>query len=148
MMEHLQRSHVKPQRLMAYSGNLIHVYPELHQMPPTRFVYLDALARCFPGRRDEMLRAVQAAGVDYVLADLQEDGWEDAPQDGVLLPGAIAANSATLPFPWNQTPVFRSGSYVLLRCDQPPGGLSSEYQPLSQLQATKLTYGSNSLQPQ
>ncbi len=148
MMEHLQHSRLRPQRLMAYSGNLIHVYPGLHQMPPTRFVYLDALARCFPARRQEMLKAVQIAGVDYVLADLQEDGWEETPSDGRLLPDEISASAPTLPFPWNQTPVFRSGSYVLLRCDQPTGELSSEYQPLSRLRATLLTHRGDEPHPQ
>ncbi len=148
MMEHVQYSGLKPQRLMAYSGNLIHVYPGLHQMPPTRFVYLDALARCFPARRQEMLKAVETAGVDYVLADLQEDGWEETPSDERLLPDEISASAATLPFPWNQTPVFRSGSYVLLRCDQPPGELSCEYQPLSRLRATQLTHRADKPTPQ
>lgn len=148
MMEQLQHSRLRPQRLMAYSGNLIHVYPGLHQMPPTRFVYLDALARCFPARRQEMLKAVQTAGVDYVLADLQEDGWEETPSDGRLLPDEISASAPTLPFPWNQTPVYRSGSYVLLRCDQPTGELSSEYQPLSRLRATQLTHRGDELHSQ
>ncbi|MBL8812104.1 MAG: hypothetical protein JNM43_18205 [Planctomycetaceae bacterium] len=148
MMEHLETSGVKPQRLMAYSGNLIHVYPGLHQMPPTRFVYLDALARCFPAKRQEMLKAVELADVDYVLADLQEDGWEETPAEGCLLPAEISASSAALPFPWNQTPVFRSGSYVLLRCDQQTGELSSEYQPLSRLRATQLTHRGSEPPPQ
>lgn len=135
MIEHIETTGAKSQSLMAYSGNLIHVYPGLHQLPPTRFVYLDALARCFPARRKEMMDAVRMSGVEYVLADLQEDGWDELPADGQLLPHAISGNSASLPFPWNQTPVYRSGGYVLFRCNQPFGELSSDYQPLSQILA-------------
>ena len=68
---------IPDRELLAYNGNLIHLYPQIKFDPPTRFVYLDVLARCFPRRRQEMLQELERCNVQFVAANLREDGWED-----------------------------------------------------------------------
>ncbi len=131
MLEHVKAKQIPDRSLMAYNGNLIHVYPELTLRPPTRFVYRDVLARLFPDRRDLMAEELAASGARWVVSDLIEDGWEGELDYGGLLPEEISSNKAELFFPYNQTPVFRSGGYVLFRIDQPIGRLTDEYLPLS-----------------
>ncbi|MBC7965754.1 MAG: hypothetical protein H7Z17_07485, partial [Fuerstia sp.] len=81
--------------------------------------------------RDQMITAVEDSTVRYVVSDLREDGWEGDIPDGVLLPPSVAERQAELCFPYNQTPLFRSGGYVLFRIDQPVARLSSNYLPLA-----------------
>lgn len=130
MLDHIAAMNPADRSVLAHSCYLIHVYPELQLTPPTRFVYLDVLARLFPDRREEMVAAVAACGAEWVIADLAECGWEEPVPDGELLPSTMTESEQRL-FPWNQTPVFRSGGYVLLRLDQPVGELSHESMPLS-----------------
>jgi hypothetical protein len=47
LIDHLREMSIPDRELLAYNGNLIHLYPRLKFDPPTRFVYLDVLARCF-----------------------------------------------------------------------------------------------------
>ena len=117
--------------VLPYNGNLIHLYPELRMSPATRFVYLDVLARSFPSRRDEMIAAIEKSGVRFVVSDLKEDGWEAQLETATLLPKALQRRRSDLCFPYNQTPVFRSGGYVLFRIDSPIERLSDKYVPLS-----------------
>lgn len=133
MIEHLREAGIADKALIAYNGNLIHLYPELGIPPVTRFVYLDVLARSFPGRRSEMIAALERSAVRFVVSDLREDGWEgDLPTNG-LLPASLADRQSSLCFPYNQTPVFRSGGYVLFQIDHPVERLSEKYVPLSLL---------------
>ncbi len=131
MLDHIQAQRIPDRSLMAYNGNLIHLYPELTLRPPTRFVYLDVLARLFPDRRDQMAEEFAASDVKWAVSDLIEDGWEGELDDRALLPEEISRNRAEMFFPYNQTPVFRSGGYVLFRIDQPIGRLTDAYLPLS-----------------
>ena len=141
LIDHLRRLNVSDRELLAYNGNLIHLYPQLKFDPPTRFVYLDVLARCFPRRRVEMLQEVERRHVRYVVANLREDGWEDEVPSSHLLPAALEASRAELFFPYNQRPIFRSGSYVLFQVDSPPGSLTSEYFPLSKFRTNMIATG-------
>jgi len=131
MLDYARQIGIADKTLMAYNGNLIHLYPELGFQPATRFVYLDVLARSFPDQRDLMISAIKHSAVRYVMSDLREDGWEDDIPDGLLLPPSVAEHQAGLFFPYNQTPLFRSGGYVLFRIDQPVARLSSDYLPLA-----------------
>ena len=131
MLDYARQIGIADKSLMAYNGNLIHLYPELGFQPATRFVYLDVLARNFPNRRELMISALENSPVRYVVGDLREDGWEGDIPDAVLLPPAVAEHHAELCFPYNQTPLFRSGGYVLFRMDQPVTRLSSNYLPLA-----------------
>ena len=141
LVGHLRESTISDRELLAYNGNLIHLYPQLKFAPPMRFVYLDVLARCFPRRRAEMLREVELSNVRYVVANLREDGWEDEVPSGQLLPAALEVGRAQLFFPYNQRPIYRSGSYVLFEVDSPPGSLTSEYFPLSRFRAATIATG-------
>ena len=131
MLDHIQAQRIPDRSLIAYNGNLIHLYPELTLRPPTRFVYLDVLARLFPDRRDQMAEELAASDAKWAVSDLIEDGWEGELDDGELLPEEISRNKAGMFFPYNQTPVFRSGGYVLFRINQPIGRLTDAYLPLS-----------------
>lgn len=143
LIDHLREMSIPDRELLAYNGNLIHLYPQMKFDPPTRFVYVDVLARCFPRRHTEMLQEIERDNVRYVVANLREDGWEDDVPLNMLLPASLEASRTELFFPYNQRPVFRSGSYVLFEVDSPPGSLTSEYFPLSQfhskIMATRAT---------
>ena len=141
LIDHLREKGIPDRELLAYNGNLIHLYPRLRFDPPTRFVYLDVLARCFPRRRTEMLQEVELCNVRYVVANLTEDGWEDDVPSGQLLPAALEAARTELFFPYNQRPVYRSGSYVLFEVDSPPRSLASRYFPLSPFRTQVMTTG-------
>ena len=104
-------------------------------------MYPDVLARCFPRRRQEMLQEIERRHVRYVVANLREDGWEDDVPLNKLLPAALEAGKTELFFPYNQRPVFRSGSFVLFEVDSPPGSLTSEYFPLAQFHSKILATG-------
>jgi hypothetical protein len=132
MLDHARQLGIADESFMAYNGNLIHLYPVLGFQPATRFVYLDVVARSFPDHRDQMISAIENSPVRYVVSDLREDGWEGDIPDGVLLPPSVAERQADLCFPYNQTPLFRSGGYVLFRIDQPVARLSSDYLPLAE----------------
>ena len=141
LIDHLRRLDISDRELLAYNGNLIHLYPRLKFDPPTRFVYVDVLARCFPRRRPEMLQEIERDNVRYVVANLTEDGWDEDLPPGKLLPAALEASRRELFFPYNQQPIFRSGSYVLFEVDSPPGSLTSEYFPLSQFHTKIIATG-------
>ena len=141
IVDHLREMNLSERDLLAYNGNLIHLYPQLKFDPPTRFVYLDVLARCFPRRRVEMLQEVERRNVQYVVANLREDGWDDEVPSSHLLPAAVEANRTELFFPYNQRPIFRSGSYVLFQVDSPPGSLTSEYFPLAKFRTNMIATG-------
>jgi hypothetical protein len=129
LLDRIRELAIPDRSVMAYSGNLVHLYPELRLHPPTRFVYLDTLARCFPGRRPEMLAELEQSGIRYVVCHLIEDGWEGDLSGPAVLP--LPQPSAKMFFPYNQTPIFRSGSYVLFEVNRPIGWLTSEHCPLS-----------------
>ena len=131
MINHIHETGITDGTLIAYNGNLIHLYPELGFQPGTRFVYLDVLARCFPDRRTEMIEAVEKSGARYVVSDLREDGWNGELPDAVLLPEFVSESQTMNWFPYNQTPLFRSGGYVLFRIERPVECLSGEYLPLA-----------------
>ncbi|MEJ7595304.1 MAG: hypothetical protein WKF77_27610 [Planctomycetaceae bacterium] len=131
LLDHARQIGIADESLMAYNGNLIHLYPELGFQPSTRYVYLDVLARSFPDHRDLMISAIENSVVRYVVSDLREDGWEGYIPDGLLLPPSVTEHQAEFCFPYNQTPIFRSGGYVLFRIDQPVARLSSAYLPLA-----------------
>jgi hypothetical protein len=114
MLDHVRETGIANQSLMGYNGNLIHLYPELGFQPATRFVYLDVLARSFPGHRDEMIGAVEESRVLYVVSDLREDGWEEDIPDGSWLPTSLIERQSSLCFPYNQTGIFRSGGLCLV----------------------------------
>jgi hypothetical protein len=141
LTDHLRELNVSDRQLLAYNGNLIHLYPQMKFDPPTRFVYLDVLARCFPRRHTEMLQEVERRNVRYVVANLREDGWDDEVPSNKLLPVVLEASKAKLFFPYNQRPVFRSGSYVLFEVDAPPGSLTSQYFPLSEFRTKIIATG-------
>ena len=141
LIDHLRERNISDRELLAYNGNLIHLYPQLKFVPPTRFVYPDVLARCFPRRRVEMLQEIERRHVRYVVANLREDGWEDDVPPNKLLPAALEAGKTKLFFPYNQRPVFRSGSYVLFEVDSSPGSLTSEYFPLAQFHSKIIATG-------
>lgn len=130
VIDHLQSEGIADNSVMAYNGNLIHLYRELGIQPATRFVYLDVLARSFSTRRIEMIEAVERSPVRFVVSDLREDGWDGSMPTDELLPRGIADHQALLCFPYNQTPVFRSGGYVVFRVDRPIGCLFDQYLPL------------------
>lgn len=117
--------------ILAYSGNTIHVYPAMGCQPPTRFVYVDALARCFPDRRGDIVRDLERSSVRYIVADLMEDGWHLPIESSRILPESLMSLNF---FPYNQTPIFRSGSYVIFERTQPVASLTADYVPLSILQ--------------
>ena len=131
LLDYVRDKKIADKKLMAYNGNLIHLYPELGFHPATRFVYLDVLARSFPDHRDEMIAAVEESNVLYVVSDLREDGFEGDIPDGTLLPPSLGEQQSFLCFPYNQTPIFCSGGYVLFRIDRPVAPLSREYLPLA-----------------
>jgi len=139
LIDKLRELHVTDMSLLAYNGNLIHLYPALDLHPATRYVYLDVLARCFPRRRSEMLAELERCNIEFVVSDLQEDGWEQDAVDESLLPVEISERSASLFFPYNQTPIFRSGGYVLFRISRPPGSLTSDYSPLERTVSLDIT---------
>lgn len=141
VIDRLRQSRVPDRTVLAYNGNLIHLYPVLGFHPPTRFAYVDVLARCFPRRRPEMLAELDAGSIQFVVSDLKEDGWEEPLADHELLPRQITQHSREMFFPYNQRPIFRSGSYVLFEVDKPCGSLSSEYCPLSNLPSFRMTDG-------
>jgi len=139
LIDKLRELHVTDKSLLAYNGNLIHLYPALDLHPATRYVYLDVLARCFPRRRSEMLAELERCNIEFVVSDLQEDGWEQDAVDESLLPVEISERSALLFFPYNQTPIFRSGGYVLFRISRPPRSLTSDYSPLERTVSLDIT---------
>ncbi len=141
LINHLRELNISEHELLAYNGNLIHLYPRLKFDPPTRFVYLDVLARCFPRRRAEMLQDVERQHVRYVVANLSEDGWDDVVPLGQFLPPALEASRPELFFPYNQRPIWRSGSCVLFEVDSPAGSLTSEYFPLSKFRGKFIATG-------
>jgi hypothetical protein len=141
LIDQLREMKISDRELLAYNGNLIHLYPQLKFDPPTRFVYVDVLARCFPRRHTEMLQEIERDNVRYVVANLREDGWDDDLPPGKLLPAALEASRRELFFPYNQRPIFRSGSYVLFEVNSPPGSLTSEYFPLSQFRGKFIATG-------
>lgn len=138
LIHQLRKLNISDRELLAYNGNLIHLYPKLGLQPPTRFVYVDVLARCFPRRHPEMLQEIERSTTRYAVANLKEDGWADSVPTEKLLPAPLEACKTELFFPYNQRPIFRSGSYILFEVDSPPGSLTSEYFPLSQFR-TKMT---------
>jgi hypothetical protein len=140
-IDHLREMSIPDRELLAYNGNLIHLYPQMKFDPPTRFVYVDVLARCFPRRHAEMLQEIERDNVQFVAANLREDGWEDDVPLNMLLPPSVEAVKSKLFFPYNQRPVFRSGSYVLFEVDSPPSSLTSEYFPLSQFHSKTIATG-------
>ena len=131
LLHHIRDKKIADTTLMAYNGNLIHLYPELRFHPATRFVYLDVLARSFQDHRDEMIAAVEDSSVLYVVSDLREDGLEGDIPDETLLPTSLGEQQSFLCFPYNQTPIYRSGGYVLFRIDRPVATLSRDYLPLA-----------------
>ncbi len=131
MIEHIRNAGIVDTQLIAYNGNLIHLYPELGFQPATRFVYLDVSARCFPGHHADMIAAVKQSAAQYVVSDLREDGWEGNLSEDILLPASLSESSLKQCFPYDQTPVFRSGGYVLFRIDRPVECLSGDYLPLA-----------------
>jgi hypothetical protein len=141
LIDQLREMKISDRELLAYNGNLIHLYPQLKFDPPTRFVYVDVLARCFPRRHTEMLQEIERDNVRYVVANLKEDGWDDGVPSNKLLPAALEASKTKLFFPYNQRPVFRSGSYVLFEVDSPPGSLTSLYFPLSEFRTKIIAAG-------
>lgn len=141
LIDQVREMKISDRELLAYNGNLIHLYPQLKFDPPTRFVYVDVLARCFPRRHTEMLQEIERDNVRYVVANLKEDGWDDDLPPGKLLPAALEASRGELFFPYNQRPIFRSGSYVLFEVDRPPGSLTSQYFPLSQFRGKIIAAG-------
>jgi hypothetical protein len=141
LIDQLREMKISDRELLAYNGNLIHLYPQLKFDPPTRFVYVDVLARCFPRRHTEMLQEIERNNVRYVVANLKEDGWDDELPPGKLLPAALEASGRELFFPYNQRPIFRSGSYVLFEVDSPLGSLTSLYFPLSQFRGKFIATG-------
>ena len=141
LINRLRELHMTDRSLLAYNGNLIHLYPALELHPATRYVYLDVLARCFPRRRSEMLAELERRNIEFVVSDLQEDGWERDAADESLLPKEISERAASLFFPYNQTPIFRSGGYVLFRISRPPGSLTSDYSPLASSVSLGITGG-------
>jgi hypothetical protein len=141
LIDQLREMKISDRELLAYNGNLIHLYPQLKFDPPTRFVYVDVLARCFPRRHTEMLQEIERDNVRYVVANLKEDGWDDGVPSNKLLPAALEASKTKLFFPYNQRPIFRSGSYVLFEVDSPPGSLTSLYFPLSEFRTKIIAAG-------
>ena len=141
LFDQLREMNLSGRDLLAYNGNLIHLYPQLKFDPPTRFVYVDVLARCFPRRHTEMLQEIERDNVRYVVANLREDGWDEQVPSNKLLPAALEASKTKLFFPYNQRPIFRSGSYVLFEVDSPPGSLTSQYFPLSQFRTKIIATG-------
>jgi len=131
MLDMIRQMEIPDGSTMAYNGNLIHLYPELSMHPPTRFVYVDALARCFPRRRSEIVADLDHSGVRYVVSDLFEDGWEGDLSGTWVLPDAVSDETASMFFPYNQTPIWRSGRYVLFEVRVPIRDLTSERCPLS-----------------
>lgn len=131
LLDHVRNAGLVDGTLLAYNGNLIHLYPELGFQPATRFVYSDVLARSFPDHQDEMLAAIGESKIQYVVSDLREDGFEGEILHGSLLPASLVARKASLSFPYNQTAIFRSGGYVLFQVDRPMAPLSREYLPLA-----------------
>jgi len=134
MLDRITKTGLAQQSLLAHSCYLIHVYPEAGYQAPMRYVYLDVLARLFPEDRLLFLQAVADSSARWVVADLVESGWSGVVAEipsAELLPAALESHPAGTLFPWNQTPVFRSGGYVLFRLDQPIGDISPDSIPLS-----------------
>jgi hypothetical protein len=134
MLDHVTGTALPQQSLLAHSCYLIHAYPETGNQPPMRYVYLDVLARLFPESRSKFMQAVADSRARWVIADLVESGWSGAVSEipaAELLPAALISHPAGKLFPWNQSPVFRSGGYVLFRLDQPLGEISRDSVPLS-----------------
>ena len=139
VVTHLKQLSVPDRSVLAYNGNLIHLYPQTDSHAPTRFVYVDVLARCFPRRRPEIQDSLDSSGIRYVISDLREDGWEGSLTDHELLPLQISQHSDSMFFPYNQKPVFRSGGYVLFEVVRTAGFLTSDYSPLAIRQNSQLT---------
>jgi hypothetical protein len=134
MLDHVTGTGLPMRSLLAHSCHLIHVYPKSGYWPPMRYVYLDVLARLFPENRSLFMQAVADSPARWVIADLVESGWSGAVAEiptSQLLPEVLVSHPTGKLFPWNQTPVFRSGGYVLFRLDQPVGEISSDSVPLS-----------------
>lgn len=126
LVNYLKRQSPADREVLAHSCFLIYLYPELRLHPPTRYVYLDVLARLFPDRREEMLEAVVNSETRWVVADLMESGWDQPLPENDLLP----ENLPRAHFPWNQVPMYRSGGYVVFQRQDPPGKISDRQSPL------------------
>jgi hypothetical protein len=135
ILEDLRARHLQDGELTAYAGGLIHLYPELNLRPPTRYVYLDVLARLFPSRVGAMQAALENCPQRYIVSSLREAGLSEAaiagPDDPLTgLPAAFPRERLN-EFPYTQPAVLRSGQYVLHRVSEPLGKLCTEYSPLA-----------------
>ena len=136
VIEFLPTQNLQDGELTAYSGGLIHLYPELGLAPSTRYVYLDVLARLFPSRAAEIHSALDNSKQRFVVSNLREAGLSEkriaAPADpDTLLPPDLP-ESRLAEFPLTQPVVFRSGPYLVHRVEKPLGPLCTEYSPLAE----------------
>ncbi|WP_092049350.1 hypothetical protein [Planctomicrobium piriforme] len=134
VLDYLKTLNLKPGELTAYTGGLIHLYPELGLPAPTRYVYVNVLAIVFKSRVKEIEEALQHCGQKYVVSSLREAGMSDAAINDMEDPAtglpACFPPERLREFPYNQPVVFRSGQYVVHRVEHPVAPLCTESGPL------------------
>jgi hypothetical protein len=67
---YLKAHGVGDREVTCYSLSTLHLYPQLHIKPATRFVMLQAWLFFFPSHRAEMMREVEASPQRYIVTDL------------------------------------------------------------------------------
>lgn len=134
MVDYLRSRNLSDGEVTAYTGGLIHLYPELGLTPPTRYVYLSIHARLFKSRVGEIGPAVEKSRQRYVVSSLRELGLPEECLRGAFdeatgLPVGIPSVRLH-EFPFTQPVVFRSGEYLVHRVDRPIGRLCTDPFPL------------------
>lgn len=134
VLEYLAKMNLHDGELTVYPGTAVTIYRELNLRPSTRYVYLDALARLFPRRVDNIREAVEGSSQKYIVSSLRDAGMADdaigQPSDPTTgLPPCFPIQRLA-EFPYTQPIVFRSGAYCVHRCTGPTGPICTEYLPL------------------
>jgi hypothetical protein len=125
---HLSTRGLRDGDLTVYSANAVSLFRRLDCQPSTRFVFTDIHARIFIARRQEIVAALGESRQRYAVVCLLESGVPPAEVaagagDDLTSLDNWLSDTSRQKFPFNQSPVFRSGSYVVYEVDQPVGDL-------------------------
>lgn len=128
----LRRNNVQGHDVCFYNSDFVSLYRKLGLRPPTRYTYLFEISVYFPEKRSQIEREVADRKHRYVVTDLVSCGIpaELAGRiglEGPLVKPLVALKSSGPIYPFSQPVVYRAGTYLIHRVDNPIGRLWSPY---------------------